>query len=167
MADNRSVSVAADVSELQAQLALAKADVRAFTTETSKLASTIRAGGDASGLLRGQLEQVAGQAVAAKSNVASLTAALRDHRAANDNTVSGVQAVRAAFARWGETATSTREQVVGTFEKIQTGFLALNGLLAGGALFGEAIRDVIQLDELAIFGSGRSRRHRRAWRRAR
>ena len=42
-----------------------------------------------------------------------------------------------------------RERVVGTFEKIQGGFLALTGLLAGGALFGEAIRDVIELDQRA------------------
>jgi hypothetical protein len=97
-------------------------------------------------VLRGQLEQIAGQFNKAKSEVTGLSAALRDHKAANDNVVSGAQAVRAAFVSWGQAAASTREQVTGTFEKIQTGFLALTGLLAGGALFGEAIRDVIQLD---------------------
>jgi hypothetical protein len=92
MTDNLSVSVTADVSELQAQLALAKADLRAFTAETSKLANSIRSGGDAGGLLRGQLEQVAGQAVAAKSNVVNLTAAMRDHTAAHREAASGIKA---------------------------------------------------------------------------
>jgi hypothetical protein len=147
MADNLSVAVTADTSELRAQLALAQADLRAFGAETRKLANDIRAGGDAGGVLRGQLEQIAGQFNKAKSEVSELTSALRDHRAANDNAVSGVQAIRAAFVGFGESAALARERVTGTFEKIQSGFLALTGLLAGGALFGEAIRDVIQLDE--------------------
>jgi hypothetical protein len=147
MADNLSVSVTADTSELRAQLALAQGDLRAFTAETKKLVDGIRSGGDAGGLLRGQLEQIVGAAANAKSNVTSLTAAIREHAAANDNAVSGIQGIRAVFASWGQAAATTREEVVGTFEKIQTGFLALTGLLAGGALFGEAIRDVIELDE--------------------
>src|SRR5208282_112347 len=57
MADNLSVSVTADTSELRAQLALAQADLRAFGAETRKLASDIRSGGDAGGVLRGQLER--------------------------------------------------------------------------------------------------------------
>ena len=57
--DNLSVSVSADTSILRAQLALAQADVRAFGAETRKIANDIRAGGDASGELRGQLEKVA------------------------------------------------------------------------------------------------------------
>jgi hypothetical protein len=57
MQDNLSVSVTADTSELRAQLALAQADLRAFGAETKNLANTIRAGGDAGGALRGQLEQ--------------------------------------------------------------------------------------------------------------
>ena len=60
MADNLSVSVTADTSELRAQLALAQADLRAFGAETKKLANDIRSGGDAGGVLRSQLEQVAG-----------------------------------------------------------------------------------------------------------
>jgi hypothetical protein len=61
MADNLSVSVTADTSDLRAQLALAQGDVRAFTAETKQLVNTIRAGGDAGGILRGQLEQVVGR----------------------------------------------------------------------------------------------------------
>jgi hypothetical protein len=147
MADNLSVSVTADTSELRAQLALAQADLKAFGTETRKLANDIRSGGDAGGVLRAQLEQAATQFNKAKSEVTGLTAALREHRAANDNAVSGIQAIRAAFTGWGATVRETREQTVATFEKIQTGFLALTGLVAGGALFGEAIRDVIELDQ--------------------
>jgi hypothetical protein len=45
MADNLSVSVTADTSELRAQLALAQADLRAFGAETKKLATEIRGGG--------------------------------------------------------------------------------------------------------------------------
>lgn len=147
MADNLSVSVTADTSELRAQLALAQADLRAFGAETKNLANTIRSGGDAGGALRAQLEQVAGQFNKAKSEVGGLTAALREHAAANDNAVGGIAAIRAAFTGWAASARETREATVSTFEKIQTGFLALTGLLAGGALFGEAVRDVIQLDQ--------------------
>lgn len=145
MADNLSVSVTADTSELRAQLALAQADPKAFGAETRKLASDIRGGGDAGGVLRAQLEQAAGQFNKAKSEVAGLTAALKS---ANDNNPAGwLQSARASLVSFARTARETREQVTGTFEKIQTGFLALTGLLAGGALFGEAIPDVIQLDE--------------------
>jgi hypothetical protein len=97
MADNLSVSVTADTSELRAQLALAQADLRAFAAETRKLASDIRGGGDASGVLRGQLEQIAGQFNHAKSEVSALTAALREHKAAHEETASGIKGVTAAL----------------------------------------------------------------------
>jgi hypothetical protein len=146
MADNLSVSVTADTSELRAQLALAQADLKAFGAETRKLASDIRSGGDAGGVLRSQLEQVAGQFNKAKSEVAGLTKELSN--AANDNgPKTFFQGLGAAVAGFGKQSAEAREQAVSTFEKIQTGWLALTGLLAGGALFGEAIRDVIQLDE--------------------
>jgi ABC-type transporter Mla subunit MlaD len=77
MADNLSVSVTADTSELRAQLALAQADLKAFGAETRKLATDIRGGGDASGVLRSQLEQVAGQFNRAKSEVGGLTNELK------------------------------------------------------------------------------------------
>jgi hypothetical protein len=83
MPDNLSVSVTADTSELRAQLALAQADLKAFGAETRKLANDIRSGGDAGGVLRSQLEQVAGQFNKAKSEVAGLTKELSN--AANDN----------------------------------------------------------------------------------
>jgi hypothetical protein len=97
MADNLSVSVTADTSELRAQLALAQADVRAFGAETRTLANSIRSGGDASGLLRGQLEQIVGSAAAAKSNVVSLTGALRDHSAAHQEAAAGIKGVNEAL----------------------------------------------------------------------
>jgi phage-related minor tail protein len=78
MADNLSVSVTAATSQLRASLALAQADLRAFGAETRQLATSIRSGGDASGVLRGQLEQVASQFNRAESEVAGLTSALRD-----------------------------------------------------------------------------------------
>jgi hypothetical protein len=78
MAGNLSVSVTADTSQLRAQLALAQADLRAFGTETKKLANDVRSGADASGALRGQLELAAGQLAGAKANVTQLSAALRD-----------------------------------------------------------------------------------------
>src|SRR5271169_3848433 len=107
MADNLSVSVTADTSKLRAQLALAQADLRAFGAETRKLANDIRAGGDASGTLRGQLEHVARQFNAAKSNVTRLTAALREHKAANDNVASGTGIVTAALGNFAATAAKT------------------------------------------------------------
>jgi hypothetical protein len=61
MADNLSVNVTADTSSLRASLALAQADLKAFGAETRNLAGSIRSGSDASGILRGQLEAVAGQ----------------------------------------------------------------------------------------------------------
>jgi hypothetical protein len=97
MADNLSVSVTADTSDLRAQLALAQGDVRAFTAETKKLVDGIRAGGDAGGILRGQLEQVVGAAANAKSNVVQLTSALRDNKAATVEHATGIKAVNDAL----------------------------------------------------------------------
>jgi hypothetical protein len=97
MADNLSVSVTADTSELRAQLALAQADLRAFGAETRNLANTIRLGGDAGGVLRGQLEQVAGQLGAAKSNVIQLTTALRDGTRAHAEHATGIKAINEAI----------------------------------------------------------------------
>jgi hypothetical protein len=97
MADNLSVSVTADTSDLRAQLALAQADLRAFGAETRTLANSIRSGSDASGVLRGQLEQVAGQFNRAKGEVTGLTAALRDHKAANDNAATGLKGISQAI----------------------------------------------------------------------
>jgi hypothetical protein len=97
MADNLSVAVTADTSDLRAQLALAQGDVRAFTSETKKLVDSIRAGGDAGGMLRGQLEQVVGAAANAKSNVVQLTSALRDNKAATVEHATGIKAVNDAL----------------------------------------------------------------------
>jgi hypothetical protein len=143
MADNLSVSVTADTSELRAQLALAQADLRAFGAETKKLATDIRSGGDASGVLRGQLEQVAGQFNRAKAEVGGLTAELGKARSqhAEHNTILGL--ARERLAGFGEAAVGAREQLVGSFEKIHGAFLALTGIVAGGALFGEAIRETL------------------------
>jgi hypothetical protein len=127
-------------------LALAQADLKAFGAETRNLANSIRSGGDAGGVLRSHLEQVAGQFNKAKSEVAGLTKELSN--AANDNgPKTFFQGLGAAVAGFGRQSAEAREQAVSTFEKIQTGWLALTGLLAGGALFGETIRDVIQLDQ--------------------
>jgi hypothetical protein len=99
MADNLSVSVTADTSELRAQLALAQADLRAFGAETRKLANDIRAGGDAGGVLRGHIEQVSGQFNAAKGEVAGLTAALRDHKGRIEGGHRGVEGHRSTARR--------------------------------------------------------------------
>ena len=121
--------------------------MRAFGAETRELATDIRSGGDVTGALRGQLEQIAGQFNAAKSNVVSLTGALRDNKTAGVEHTGAVAATKEALIGFGETAVVAREQVVGTFEKIQGAFLAVTGLLAGGVLFKEIIADVTQLDE--------------------
>src|SRR5260370_37279896 len=87
MADNLSVAVTPDTSALRAQLALAQADLRAFGAETKKLATEIRGGGDASGVLRGQPERVAGQFNPAQAErggwAAGLGAARPQHAAPN------------------------------------------------------------------------------------
>ena len=147
MADNLSVAVTADTSSLRASLALAQADLKAFGADTRKLATDIRAGGDATGLLRGQIEQVAGQFAAAKNNVVQLTSALRDGKAAHVEHAGGVGLVKEKLGELAETAALTRERVVGTFEGIHGAFLELTALLAGGALFREIIEDVVELDE--------------------
>src|SRR6516165_3889684 len=58
------------------QLALAQADLRAFGAETRTLAGDIRSGGDASGVLRSQLEQVAKPVQQHQIEVVSLTTAV-------------------------------------------------------------------------------------------
>jgi hypothetical protein len=102
---------------LRAQLALAQADLRAFGAETKKLATDIRGGGDASGVLRGQLEQVAGQFNRAKAEVGGLTAELGKARSqhAEHNTILGL--ARERLAGFGEAAVGAREQLVGTSRK--------------------------------------------------
>ncbi len=65
-------------------------------------------------MLRSQLEQVAGQFNSAKSNVVSLTGALRDHRAAQDEAASGIKRVNAAL----EEIVSPIRAAVGGFGQI-------------------------------------------------
>jgi hypothetical protein len=77
MANNLSVSVTADTTDLRTKLALAQADLKAFGAETRTLAQSIRAGSDSTGALRGQLQQVAAQFNRSKAEVAGLTANLR------------------------------------------------------------------------------------------
>jgi hypothetical protein len=146
MADNLSVSVTADTSALRAQLALAQADLKAFGADTRKLATDIRAGGDASGVLRGQLEQVAGQFNTAKAQVAGLTAELAKGRQqhAEHNNILG--AAREKLAGFGEAAKGAQDQLVGSFQRIHGAFLALTALVAGGALFREAIQDTLRFN---------------------
>jgi hypothetical protein len=98
MADNLSIAVTADTSDLRAQLARAQADVRAFGAETRKLADSIRSGGDAGGVLRGQLEQLAGQFNKAKSEVAGLTGELRDHKGGLDAVKASIESTLAPIA---------------------------------------------------------------------
>jgi methyl-accepting chemotaxis protein len=97
MADNLSVSVTADTSELRAQLALAQADLRAFGAETRTLANEIRSGGDASGILPGQLEQIAGQFNRAKSEVSGPTAVLRPVAQAHEEHAGAIKATNEAL----------------------------------------------------------------------
>jgi hypothetical protein len=139
MADNLSVSVTADTSDLRAKLALAQADLRAFGAETRTLANSIRAGGDAGGVLRGQLEQIVGSAAAAKSNVISLTGALRDHTAAHEEAAAGIEGVNEALT--GLTAPLTG--AVGGFKEMAE--------VLGVAFAVEKIADFCQ-------GDGRARR---------
>jgi hypothetical protein len=112
MADNLSVPVTAETSSLRAQLALAQADLRAFSAETRKLATDIRSGSDASGVLRGQLERVAGQFTAAKSNVAGLTAALREGKTAHEEHAHGIEAVNHQLAGMLSPLTAARSGLV-------------------------------------------------------
>jgi hypothetical protein len=98
MPDNLSIAVTADTSELRAQLALAQADLRAFGAETRKLATDIRAGGDASGQLRAELERVATSFAGAKSQVAGLTKELSEHKGGIEGVKGALQSVGAPLA---------------------------------------------------------------------
>jgi hypothetical protein len=51
-----------------------------------------------SGVLRGELEQVAGRFNAAKSEVASLTAALREHKVAHEEVTVGIKGLNETLA---------------------------------------------------------------------
>lgn len=82
-----SVTVGADVTDLRTKLALAQADVKAFSAETRNIAQEMRNTSDAArAQLLPQLEASAKAAADAKANVASLTAELRGNaQAANEN----------------------------------------------------------------------------------
>jgi ABC-type transporter Mla subunit MlaD len=95
---------------LRAQLALAQAqaDLRAFGTETRRLTNDIRSGGDGSGELRAQLEQVAGQFAATKGEVAGLTAELGNHNGRLEETTESLRGMTAPITRPRPRRSSTR-----------------------------------------------------------
>jgi len=74
MADNLSISITADVSSLQAQLAIARAEVAAYGREVRQAAGAV-VGGDASQLAN--LEQFAAKLGTARGEVASLSKELK------------------------------------------------------------------------------------------
>jgi hypothetical protein len=139
MADNLSVSVTADTSSLRAQLALAQADLRAFSAETRKLATDIRSGGDAAGVLRGQLERVAGQFTAAKSNVVSLTGALREGKAAHEEHAHGIEAVNNQLVGMLSPLTAARSGLVE--------FAEIAGVAFAFEKIAEVVKEMTELGE--------------------
>jgi len=60
MADNLSISITADATQLRAQLLLAQSDVRAFGSEARKLADSMRAGTAQMATAPIQLDRLAG-----------------------------------------------------------------------------------------------------------
>src|ERR1700733_7813292 len=72
MADNLSIAVTADVTDLRAKMAIAGADVRAYRTEINQLGSAMRtASGQAKDAIEGHLQSVAGLLTTAESKMRS------------------------------------------------------------------------------------------------
>ena len=104
MADLLSVKITADTTDLNAKLALAKAELAAFNSETRQLAQQARsAGDDIRGGLLTNLEQSAVRAAAAKSEVNSLRSALGEFGGASR------EAGAAAKEMHGSISVGTRE----------------------------------------------------------
>src|SRR6185312_16107072 len=115
MADSLSVKITADVTDLNAKLALAKAELAAFNSETRQLAQQARAAGDdVRGGLLTSLEQSAIRAAAAKSEVNTLRSALGEFGGASR------EAGAAAGQMHGSISTATRE-FRALFDEISSG----------------------------------------------
>lgn len=136
MADNLSVSITADTTDLTAKLALASENVKQTTAELSKLSkSMLDAGTTASASLRGGFTEAAAASAGANAEVAKLKAQM-------------IEASAAATGFAGSTSTITREMLVlgreaarGNFSRMAgsmtilatTGFGLGTAMLAGAA----------------------------------
>lgn len=136
MADNLSVTITADVTDLTAKLALAQENVKQTTAELSKLSkSMLDAGTTASASLRGGFTEAAAASAGAHAEIAKLKAQMEE-------------ATSAASGFAGSTSTITREMLVlgreaarGNFSRMAgsmtilatTGFGLGTAMLAGAA----------------------------------
>jgi hypothetical protein len=112
MADNLSVNVTADATQLRAQLALAQADLRSYSAAVRSAANDIRSTGSATAEQTVALEKAAQGYNAARTAVSGLRTALGDGVATARSAAQGLEATGEA-AGHGEThiAGMTRELV--------------------------------------------------------
>lgn len=133
---NIGVAITADVTDLQTKLAIAQADLRAFSAETRTLATQMRASGDAGkAALLPALQTATSGASAAKAEIKTLTASVGEFGSTTHGSMS--TATREFRALFDELSSGRTRQTPGTIAIIGQRVFGL-GPAALGALGGVA-----------------------------
>ncbi len=106
MASNIAVKITADQTQLETQLAIARANTNQFTSELNKLARQLAQTGAATPELTGKMQELAAKSLAAKSRVAELKDTLGQTRAGFGQFGAGLNIVRDAFGALGVVASA-------------------------------------------------------------
>ncbi|MDE1901295.1 MAG: phage tail length tape measure family protein [Alphaproteobacteria bacterium] len=150
MSSNITVTIGADTTPLVAQLAVAKANLSATTSELRNLAAQMReAGSGASDSLKAGLQQAAASVSSAQSSVSKLRAELQQARGPMEN-LSGAGEHQSQIFR--EKLVLAHESLIGSYKRGAGSLIVLSELTGGfqnaiGTLFGP-----ITLAALAVAG---------------
>jgi len=138
MASNITVSISADTAKMTAQLAVAKADLSAFSANLRDMAAQMRAAGSgASDELKAGLSQAAAAAASAQGSVSALQAKIRAARAPMDE-LSAAGEHQAGIFR--EKMVMAHEALMGNYSRMAGSMMVLTERTGG---FGAALSTLL------------------------
>ena len=138
MADNLSVNITADATQMRAQIALAQANLRAYAAEVRKAAADIRQSGNAATAEQVQaLEKASASYNAARAAVQQHAAALTTHKTAVNAASVAVKDATTATHNHGaatEAMVLVHEAMSGRFSRMGGSLMILTQRLGGASL---------------------------------
>ena len=137
MADNLSVNITADATQMRAQLALAQADLRAYAAEIRKAAADVRQSGNAATAEQVQaLEKASASYNAARAAVQQHATAMATQKTAVNAATVAIKDATTATHNHGaatEAMVLVHEAMSGRFTKMGGSLMILTQRLAGGS----------------------------------
>ena len=138
MADNLSVNITADATQMRAQLALAQADLRAYATEVRKAAADVRQSGNAATAEQVQaLEKASASYNAARAAVQQHATAMATQKTAVNAAAVAIKDATTATTNHGaatEAMVLVHEAMSGRFTKMGGSLMILTSRLAGNSM---------------------------------